>query len=210
MVVKGNPVSLHTEVLFASNSFINGTINLSFNRVFFATISHSLCWAVSGEVLSVTGMLNLACHTDMLGTGWNVSARSCRSCKWSCVHITNRWSTLELRARHQIKLNLLCWAHSLSVSSGVGQAQHKNGKKAVVTSWGGVALGAYGARCVGGKRPGEVRRQQKWDTGLKRASMNRAESRGSHNCRCCSERFGKLQSINLSHQLLSPSEPSQG
>lgn len=31
ILVKGNPVSLYTEVLFASNSFINGTINLSFN-----------------------------------------------------------------------------------------------------------------------------------------------------------------------------------
>lgn len=99
------------------------------------------------------------CHTDMLGTEWNVCARSCRSCKWSCAHITNRWSTLELRARHQIKLNLLCWACSLSPSSSAGQGQQQSGKKAVTALWRGTALGAHGVRS--GSRRGRTRGDKK-------------------------------------------------
>lgn len=152
MVVKGNPVSLYTEVLFASNSFINGTINLSFNitEYFCHNFPVSRLSCIRGSCIC-DWHANFGCHTDMLGTGWNVCARSCRSCKWSCVPITNRWSSLELGARHRVKLNLLCRTRSLGPSSSAGQGQQQSGKKAQVAWWGGMALGAHGARHVGGE-----------------------------------------------------------
>ena len=125
--------------------------------------------------------------------------------------IPSWWSRLELRAKHQIKLNKLCWTCSLGSSSSTGQSQKQSRRKST-----GSIIGAMEQ----GKREGKDRwrqggssshfKQQKGDTGLKRANLNRAEGCGSHNCKCHSDSFGNEQSIHLVPQLLSPAEPNQG
>lgn len=134
-------VFLYTEVLFASSSFIKGTINLSLNIIeyFLPQFPTLSAWAVSGEA-TVTGMLNLGVTLTCLAQDEKSVLEAASGAVFTSP-IPSWRSTLGLWARCQIKLNKLCWACSLSPSSSTGQSQQQIRRKSTSSITGAIQQG---------------------------------------------------------------------